>query len=482
MAKKKLKSDGIYFTGMSSEDVTGSQYYIKYGNCKILIECGLHQSASNDYLDSYKINSQKYKFRPSELDYVFIGHCHIDHTGNIGRLVKQGFRGRIITTSQTAKIMKSLLLNSSMIVQNEAKILSLKYKRNYSPLYTDEDIYNAFELIDTYDGYNTIYTLNDNISFRWFKNSHCIGAAQLQLILKDDCGKIKKILYTSDIGALHTDNHYVPDTEIPECFSDVTIMESTYGNEKRKNNKTRSFDINHLCTAIDTVADRKGTIIMPCFSFSRTQEILTTLYDMYGHYEEIFDIPIYVDSQLSCEISKLYNHILTGENLEKWQKVCNWRNVKFVDDKELSKTIIAKKSTKIVLSSSGFCTNGRIIGWLRKYIADENSMVIFSGYVGDNPSYLSYRIKNYRDHKQIKINGEMINNKADCICLSTFSSHAGFDDLIKYGSSLNTNKVILVHGSKDAKSCLAKKMAEAVSKNDKTYKIVESHKDMIIRL
>ena len=179
---------------------------------------------------------------------------------------------------------------------------------------------------------------------------------------------------------------------------------------------------------------------------------------------------------------KLYNHILTDENLEKWQKVCNWRNVKFIEDKEISKSIIANKSTKIVLSSSGFCTNGRIISWLRKYIADEKSMVVFSGYVGDNPSYLSYRIKNYRDHKHIKINGEMINNKADCISLSTFSSHAGFDDLVKYGSSLNTNKVVLVHGSKDAKSCLAKTMAEAVSKNDKTYKIVESHKDMVIRL
>ena len=118
-------------------------------------------------------------------------------------------------------------------------------------------------------------------------------------------GKTKKILYTSDIGALHTANNYVLDTEIPQPYSDITIMESTYGNEKRKTNKTRSFDLKHLKSAIDTVSDRIGTIIMPCFSFSRTQELLTALYTIYGN-EPCFDIPIYVDSQLSCEISALY--------------------------------------------------------------------------------------------------------------------------------------------------------------------------------
>ena len=481
MAKKKLKSDGIYFTGMSSEEVTGSQYYIQCGNSKILLECGLHQSASNDYLDSYKINSQKFKFKPSELDYVFLNHVHIDHCGLIPRLVKQGFHGRIITTSQTAQIMKPLLLNSCAIIQDEARVLSKRYDRQYSPLYEEKDVFATLELVDTYDEYDKVYQLNDNVSFRFFRNSHCIGSVQLQLMLKDEHGKTKKILYTSDIGALHTANNYVLDTEIPQPYSDITIMESTYGNEKRKTNKTRSFDLKHLKSAIDTVSDRIGTIIMPCFSFSRTQELLTALYTIYGN-EPCFDIPIYVDSQLSCEISALYNQLLSDEDLDLWNRVCSWTNVHFIKDKEESKFCIAKRGTKIILSSSGFCTNGRIISWLKKYIPDENSMIIFSGYVGDNPSYLSYRIKNYREYKQIKINGEMLPNKADCMCLSTFSSHAGFDDLVTYGGSLNTGKLVLVHGSKESKKCLASKLQEAISKNNKTYKVVESHKDLIIRL
>lgn len=480
MSKKKLNNNGIFFTGKSSEDVTGSQYYVQFGNSKCLLECGLHQSKSNDYLDSYKINSEKFKFKPKELDYVFVAHTHIDHCGLIPRLVREGFTGKIITTRNTAKLMKPLLLNSCMIVNDEARVLSKRYKREYKPLYSEEDVYNTLNLINIYDEYNKIYQLNDNISFQWLHNSHCLGAAQLQLILKDK-NNPKKLLYTSDIGALQSKNYYVKNTEIPKMFNDVVIMESTYGESKRTTNKKRSYDIKHLEVAIQTVLERKGTVVLPCFSFSRTQELLTNLYDIFGVQKD-FCTPIFIDSKLSCDISKLYHLLLKDSDLVKWQEVCGWNNVHFIEEKEISKQCIANDEPKIIISSSGFCTNGRIVGYLKKYIQDRNSMIIFSGYVGDNPSYLSYRIKNYRDNKLIKINGELIPNRADCITLSTFSSHANFNDLVKYGSSLNTNKVVLVHGSKEAKKNLSSKLAEAISKNDKTYKVIESHRGMMIRL
>ena len=122
------------------------------------------------------------------------------------------------------------------------------------------------------------------------------------------------------------------------------------------------------------------------------------------------------------------------------------------------------------------------MNYLKQYLKDPNSMVIFSGYTGDNPTYLSYRIKNYREHKFISINKEQIANKADCITLSTFSSHANHSDLIKYGSSLNTNKVILVHGSAEGKKCLSEKLKEAISKNDKTYRVMSAFRGMVVHL
>lgn len=480
MAKKKLKDNGILFAGKSADDVTGSCYYIAFGDTKILLECGLHQSSSNDYLDSYKINSEKFKFKPKEIDYVFVNHTHIDHCGLIPRLVKEGFCGKIIATENTARIMKPLLLNSCAIVQDEARVLSKRYGRDYQPLYSEENVYNTFDLIHIYNDYNRIYQLNENMSFQWLKNSHCVGAAQLQLILKDKTST-KKVLYTSDLGALHTDNHYVDETEIPKMFNDITILESTYGEQKRSTKKNRKFDVEHLKTAVNTVLERKGTVVFPCFSFSRTQEILTNLYDIYGN-DKNFKIPIIVDSLLSCEICKLYGEILSDDNLDYWNKVYNWENVTYVTDKDKSKGWIENNIPKIIISSSGFCTNGRIVGYLQKYIKDEKSMIIFSGYTGDNPSYLSYRIKNYRENKSIKINKELIPNRADCITLSTFSSHANFNDLVKFGSSLNTNKLILVHGSQEAKKCLIPKLTEAISNNNKTYRVIGANRGMIVRL
>ena len=364
MAKKKLKDNGIFFTGKSSEDVTGSQFLVKFGDSQCLLECGLHQSASNDYLDSYKINSEKFKFKPSEIDFVFVNHTHIDHIGLIPRLVKEGFNGKIITTGKTAKIMKPLLLNSCAIIQDEARVLSKRYKREYKPLYEEEDVYKTLSLIETYDTYNTVFQLNDNISFQWFYNSHCIGAAQLQLILKDGT-KTKRVLYTSDLGALRTNNHYVPNTEIPSSFQDVVIMESTYGLAKRNVKKKRSFDIAHVKAAVETVLERKGTVIFPCFSFSRTQEILTTLYEIFIH-DNSFDAPIYIDSKLSCDISELYFDLLKGLDRKKWEEICAWDNVHFIKEKPESLSCVSDGTPKIIISSSGFCTNGRVVDYLKK--------------------------------------------------------------------------------------------------------------------
>lgn len=480
MSKKKFKGDGVYFTGKSSDDVTGSQYLVKFGEYQCLLECGLYQSSSNSYLDSYKVNSAKFMFKPSEIDFVFIAHCHIDHCGLIPRLYKEGFRGQIITTKNTSLIMKPLLLNSCHIISDEARVLSKRYKRDYRPLYEEQDVYGALSLIKTYDEYNTIFHLNDSISFQWLNNSHCLGSAQLQLILSNK-SKTRKILYTSDIGALKTNNHYLYKTEIPKMYNDVTLMESTYGNAERDNKKDRNFDAAHLKAAINTVLDRKGTVILPCFSFSRTQELLTTLYELFRD-DEDFDAPVIVDSQLSCDICRLYSDLLSGEDLNLWNLVCNWENVQFIAKKEDSQKIIQDPAPKIIISSSGFCTNGRIVKYLKQYIKDRNSMVIFSGYVGDNPSYLSYKIKNYKDYRYVSINKEKIKNNADCISLSTFSSHAGFKDLIRFGSSLLTNKLVLVHGSAESKKCLSEKLREAISRNNKTYRVISAFKGMVVHL
>ena len=478
MSKKKLKDDGIYFLGNNALDVTGSYIYLKYKSKQILLEFGMVQE--NDYLINYKMNSEKLKFNPSEIDYVFVNHCHIDHIGMLPRLVRLGFEGKIIASHATAMLMKPLLLNSSFILNSEALVLSRKYKRNYDPIYTEDDVYKTLNLVYEYDEINKEYILDDIISFEWLKNSHCVGSRQLRLTLTDENHVKQHILYTSDIGALHTDNHYLADTEIDTRGYRYAIMESTYGLKGRQNKKTRAFDLEHLRVAINTVLERGGTFIMPCFSFSRTQEILTNLYELYS--DKDFKYDIVVDSMLSCDISNLYDEILDEDSLKLWKRVKNWSNVKFVTEKDESVAIVKGHEPKIVISSSGFCTNGRVLSYLHEYLSDEKSMIAFSGYVGDNNSYLSYRIKNYKENKILKVSGDMVENKADCISLTTFSSHANRKDLIEYGSSLQTEKLILVHGSVEAKNSLKEDLKEAISKKNKTHKVVAASKDMFLHL
>lgn len=476
--KAKLKDDGILFCGNNAKDVTGSMIYIRFANKQILLECGLLQD--NSYLVAYKANSEKFKFKPDELDYVFVGHSHIDHIGLLPRLIKEGFHGKIIMTYPSSVMSKYLLLNCAFIVNDEARVLSKRYNREYEPLYTEEDVYKTLDYIHVYNEYNHVYTLDDVVSFQWFKNSHCVGAAQLQLILNDGI-KTKKILYTSDIGALNTKNHYVENTEIPATFSDISIMESTYGLNTRTTKKTREFDVEHLRVAIETVLERQGSIILPAFSFARSQELLTTLYLLFGENED-FKTDIVVDSMLTCDICQAYENILDSDFRELWAKVYNWKNVKYVREKVESKAWVNDSIPKIVISSSGFCTNGRILSYLDKYLRDVNSMICFSGFVGTDDSYLSYRIKNGKTHKTININKVPVPNRADCITMSTFSSHANFDDLLKFGSNLNTNQLVLVHGSTEAKNCLKEHLREEISRNDKTYKVKCSEKGMIIPL
>jgi len=479
IAKKKLKDDGIYFVGKNSSDVTGSCIYIKYNGKKILLEMGLFQN--NSMLEAYQINTEKFKFEPSEIDYIFTCHSHLDHVGLLPRIVKEGFKGKIISSRNMAIFFEPMLLNSSFILDSEARRLSKIFDRNYSPIYTEDDVYRTLDFVYEYDDYDRNYILDDTVSFKWLRNSHCVGAKQLQLFLTDETGKKTNILYTSDIGSTQSKNHFVDKTEICKDFNKITIMESTYGESKRTSKKTREFDIEHLRVAINTTLGRGGSVLLPAFSFARSQELLTTIYELY-HNDKSFNYEVVVDSKLTCDVSDLYEKILHTDNLKLWKGVYNWENVTFIKNKPQSTISVKDDRPKIVISSSGFCTNGRILNYLQKYLENKDNMVIFSGYVGADASYLSYRIKNCKGNDTIKINKIDVPNRADSITMSTYSSHANHDELVYIGSQLNTEKIYLVHGSDVAEADLQRDLQEALSKENKTTRVLITSKDMVCRL
>lgn len=474
MGKSKDKIR-IEFIGNNAEEVTGSMILITTdNNKKILLECGLIQSA-NSIVD-FKENAKPFPFKSKDIDYIFINHVHADHCCRVCKVIKEGFNGKVITTSITAKLMKPMLTDSANIIKSDAEYISRKRKKSVVSYYTVENVDETLNVTYEYD-YGEIYKLDDEISFKFLKNSHLIGASQLELYIKKRNGHIVKILYTSDLGSSIIKNHYVDDLEY--CSkSNIVISECTYGKREKDRNYNRKKDLEKLNSVINQVCKvNKGRILIPVFSLGRSHQILTDLYLMYGENEN-FDIPIIVDSPLIWKLTKLQQEIFTGENKELFKKVCNWKNVRFITDYNESKLCVLDKSPKIVLSSSGFLIKGRSINYLKEYISNSNDHILSVGYAPDYS--IAGKIKN--GQKYISIDGKSYKNRCGLTILNSYSSHIQRTELLNYLKTINCEKIYLVHGDMDGKLEFKEDLEKELSKMNKTTKVVATNSATVCSL
>ena len=229
MGKKKEKIK-VAFVGNNAIDVTGSQTYIEMTNYKILLECGLVQGGT--VLEDYRANTKKFEFKPNKLDYVFINHSHIDHIGNLGRLIKEGFNGRIICPKGNKQIIYELCKDCSHIMFKDVEYLKKKFPgKQFVQAYTEKEVEMLMDYIDEYD-FDEKIKLNDSIEFCFSYSQHIINSAQLELWLTQN-SHTKKILYTSDLGNVSVDNYYVKKINRIKS-ANLVIAESTYYDEKKK--------------------------------------------------------------------------------------------------------------------------------------------------------------------------------------------------------------------------------------------------------
>jgi len=473
MSKKKDKIK-ISFLGNSSNDVTGSLYLISTPNKNILLECGMVQGLS--IMDDWKENAKSFPFKPKNIDYLFINHAHIDHFGNTGKLVRDGFEGRIITTEITKALMKPMGLDSANIIRKDAEYLSKKRGKQIYPFYTEDDVYNMLNMIDTY-GFDEIYELDDEISFRFLHNSHIIGACQLELFIKNESGRVDKILYTSDLGKIKSQNYYVDEFE--KCKNaNLVISECTYGATDKNIKFDRNKDLEKLKTTIEQVCNvQKGRLLIPVFSLSRCQQIMTDLYMMYKD-DPSFNTKIIVDSPLIWEINKVYKSVLQGDDLKLFEDVCNWENIKFIKDYNESKLCVADTSSKIILSSSGFLNKGRVTEYAKSIIKSSKDHIIFVGYTPVDS--LGGKIKN--GQKSVTIDGISIKNRCTSSSLNSYSSHIQQKELLNYLKGISADKIILVHGNMDGKIEFKNLLEEELSKINRTTRVVVGSKGMTTTL
>jgi len=473
VSKKDNDEIHVKFLGNSAIDVTGSSVLISFLNKTYLIECGSVQGYTLD--KCYTLNSQLINsIDVSKLETVFLPHLHSDHIGMTPGIVKkEGFHADIFSTHETVELSKIMWMDASHILKKEAEFISKTKK--VTALYKDEDVIKASECIRGCD-IGVKYCINENVSFILHNNSHCLGASQLEIFFRKPNNTIKSLVYTSDLGS--SLNKYKPFvTKTNHIINgNTTIIEGTYGSKDRSFNAKDVHDEREdMKDTIKLILKNGGKVLLPTFSFSRTQEILIDLYHMFHEDEEFGSTPIVIDSKLSVNITNCYKDVLKGNNLKLINKATGWKNVVMNKDIETTRMIIANDKPCVICSSQGFLDAGRSQLYAKTFLMNPRDAILFVGYCP--PNSVGGRVQSNKQGGTVKICG--IDYAKNCIVRSyrTYSSHAQSAELISYITSVNSEQVIIHHSSKSAKEELIKDAEEELSRICKTTKIISCTKN-----
>lgn len=464
-AKSKGKIQ-IQFIGEAASEVTGSCIWVKTPHIEFLIECGLYQN-SGDILSEYKINNAPFKFKPKNISYVFGCHCHSDHILRAPLLFKRGMKAPVIMPEGSAAIARILMEDSVHIMAGNALDLSKKYNREYEPIYTQEHVDMCMEYFCEYP-MGKLVQLNEYIKFRFIPSGHILNAAQVEIYITE--GNITKcIAYTSDLGNTHIKPYYANEFE-PIRRANVFIGETTYAGEYRiATQQTRKNDLKKLKSIIkETCQNNCGRVLIPCFANSRSQIMLSHLYDMFGE-DSSFKIPILFDTPMGIRVCEAYRSLLAGEDAKKWEKVLRWSNIRFIADPIESSFWQNDDSPAVIISSSGMLTHGRSRAYAKAFLGDSRNVIAFCGFSVDNS--LASIIKEGKV-KTIRLGGKRVANRCRVVDLHSFTSHSQRDELLNYYSNVDCEKVLLVHGDMEGKREFATDLEKEISKKDKTSKVV----------
>lgn len=436
----------IQFFG-AARTVTGSKHLITTEKgTKILLDCGLFQGIQTDEFN------ENFGFKPSEVDYLILSHAHIDHSGLIPRLVRQGFSGPIYCTSATADLCKIMLLDSAHIQESDLERINKRRKKYDRPLleglYNTADAQRALSLFKTVEYGETFHVgENNEVAVSMTDAAHLLGSAAVHLTIPDK-GTSKRVTFTGDIGR--------PEDRIlrkPDTFSqaDIIICESTYGD--RLHEKEVDMQGHLLKIVHETCVQNGGKLIIPAFAIDRTQELIYAL-DQLSSSGKLPQIPVYIDSPLAINATKImkdHDECFNPEILDYIEKdgdAFAFPYLHYVSDVNESKAINDKKGPCIIISSSGMAEAGRIKHHIKNNIGDPNSTILLVGYASANT--LAGALK--RGDKQVNIFGEKFDVKCQVASMESFSGHGDYNEMIDFLSCQNPDlvkKVFLVHGEYD---------------------------------
>lgn len=416
--------------------VTGANFLLEISDKRVLVDCGMAQGSR----EAGERNHRNFAYDPSSIDVLFITHAHIDHTGLVPKLVKDGFRGEIYSTPETKSIAELLLRDSASI--NAEKDV---------PLYRATDVEHALSLWKTLP-YHEMRTLGD-FSVEFFDAGHVLGSAMVKFTLPSG----KTMLFSGDLG--NPPSTLLKETErVPGI--DYLLMESVYGDRNHEDVEERTEKLKKVVR--DTM-ERRGTLLIPVFSLERTQVILYELDNLFES-GALPEIPVFLDSPLAIKITNIYENVTKYYNeevqkeLQAGDEIFRFERLRQIAQARDSRKIGDVKGPKIILAGAGMSTGGRIMAHEAEYLPGSNNTILFVGYQA--PGTPGRQIAD--GLKRVVIGEKEVEVRARVEMIHGFSAHADSDALVKFvePNKGSLKKVFVAMGEPGVSSFLAQRLRD----------------------
>jgi metallo-beta-lactamase family protein len=437
----------------AAKTVTGSMYLIEACGKRILMECGFFQGRRKESMD----RNRQFPFAPKDVDFMFLSHAHIDHSGNIPNLVRQGFEGPIFCTHATRDLGALMLEDSAHIQEADAAFIN-KWNAKHGkgnepvaePLYTIIEARRAVQQL-TSIAYDRSFTVAEGIMVTFCDAGHILGSAEVIVDVQEN-GRHSRLVFSGDVGRGKNEIFRDP---TPYEDADALIMECTYGGREHG---PREVAWAKLAEVISQTVAKGGKIIIPSFAVDRTQQLIYALHELTDE-KRVPSLPIYVDSPLAVNATEVFRmhpecfNEATYEKLQKSHNPFNLQKLTYIRDVEESKALNDRKEPCIIISSSGMCEAGRIRHHLRNNIGNPKNTILMVGFCAP------YTLGRFLIDRQPTVNifGEKFTVEARVEVIDAFSAHADTSELLDLAarSTGSFGQIILAHCQEEACQAIA---------------------------
>jgi metallo-beta-lactamase family protein len=420
---------------------------------RLLVDCGLIQGEKF----AHDLNRAAFPYDPASIEYLLVTHAHIDHIGRIPKLARDGFHGKIVSTSETLELSRLMLPDAFSVLRSETA-------DNEELLYDEKDIAQAFSLWEA-QPYHKTFSVGE-FETRFANSGHILGSAMIELcsaepadLRRQGVETRRKIVFTGDLG--NSPTPLLKPAEVPTGAT-YLVMESVYGDRNHEGGERRN---ERLAEVIRSTVENKGTLLIPCFSLEKTQVLLSEMDELFED-KRMFDVPVFLDSPLAIKVTDVYRRYKNSLNKGAMQRlkdgddIFSFKNLRLTMDHRASSEIERTPSPKIIIAGSGMSAGGRILDHERHYLGDPKNTILFIGYqaIGGLGRQIQEGVKH------VHINHEDVQVRARIETISGYSSHMDSAHLQEFAGKAAENgtleKVFVVMGEPRSALFLAQRVRD----------------------